>query len=223
MTTAHVTPEVTAMCDACRRPWFGSVAYCPYCGLKACDHGVAPIRALIPVGEGRQAPDETLQAGEHATMSTLAPEPSRRAMWAWARRFRDVARKVPLAIRRRVPDRTLATALASTTAVLLAGLAVWHLAPSARENSPALRAGAATQATLAAAPLPTRAPLPSTQALAVQDASPISVAAPAPAPAPVIASAPSAVARAPTGPSAPSASALCSAASEAVGLCKSRP
>jgi hypothetical protein len=230
MNTAHVTPQVTAMCDACRRPWFGSVAYCPYCGLKTYDHGVAPSRALVPVRGSRQAPDETPRAGEHETIFTLAPEPFRRAMWVWARRFRDVARKAPLTIRRRVPDRTLATALASTTAVLLAGLAVWHLAPSARENPSALRTGAATQATLAAAALPARAsPPPPTQALAVQAASPVSVAvpapapAPAPSPAPAIASASSAAAPALTGPSGPPARALCSAASEAAGLCQSRP
>jgi len=49
--------RVESRCEFCRRPWFGSVAYCPYCGRKP------GFLTIIPEPDDRLPIDEPSSAG----------------------------------------------------------------------------------------------------------------------------------------------------------------
>lgn len=197
-----------ANCAFCGQPWFGDVAYCPYCGRPS---AAAPVGAAASAPPATPAPAPRPQRGSAA----LAPAAARRAL----------ARADPPGSHSKPAWKLLVTA---ATALLFVGI-VMELAPTAGDK-------AQPQAT-AGAPLPGTAgdsPSPGSDRVAAPGATPALALVPrgrgvseniahAPGTLPVPPRAGLARGGRPRASAPPAAHrSLCSAASEAAGLCNPR-
>ena len=212
-------------CGFCSQPWFGSVAYCPYCGKPGLASAKRP-------GDARR--DAKAAAGDKGNFGT----PTGTLPWRDDEPSHRESRRKPLAglpaFDKELPagqdsaasppiNRTV-LALLFIAAAAVGALLLWMVFKLA---APKPDTGAPPQPPISASETPPPAPGPSTDAAPVPSTpAPTGAALPPPTPArraETAAPPPTPAPRAETAIPPPSNSgALCSPASEAAGLCKSQ-
>jgi hypothetical protein len=191
------------LCEFCGRPWFGLVAYCPYCGRKA------SFTMISPEPDDRLQMDEALPSGQ-GTLRMPAGELHRQAAKPPRKEHRETPLQgVPILgetlpgernrptqsqLNKRAPALLLKTIVAGVAALLLFWMVFKLPAPKTNER-------ASPQLPIATSEIPSPRPAPSTSAAPV----------------------PSIPMRTDTAvPPQSNRRSLCSVANEAAGLCKSR-
>ena len=187
-------------CGSCGRPWFGLVAYCPYCGRKS------SLTTIHREPDDRPPSDEASASGP-GTLETLAGEPQRQEAKAPRKEpggtplqevpvsGRDLTgerdRPTPSQLNETASTHRFKTIAAGASALLLLWMAVKLFAPGTNE-------GASPQLPISTS----------------------GIASPRPVPAPSAAQVPSIPRRTDTAVPPQSNRSLCSVANETAGLCK---